>query len=86
LHRCGSSELVRFTFDKVVKAKTGLSLKMALSRAVKKIKKIKKNQLLQGLGEFLDDKQKPLVKKKMQEETLFYLKLMFAQSAQLVRP
>lgn len=72
--------------EKVVKAKTGLSLKMALSRAVKKIKKIKKNQLLQGLGEFLDDKQKPLVKKKMQEETLFYLKLMFAQSAQLVRP
>ena len=63
----------------VVKAKTGFSLKTALEKAIEKVKKIKKNQLLQGLGELLDEKQKLLVKEKLQEETLFYLKYLLKE-------
>lgn len=60
--------------EKVVKEKTGLSLKAALEKTIKKVKEIKKNQLLQGLGELLDEKQKPWVRENLQKETIFYLK------------
>jgi len=65
--------------EKVVKEKTGLSLKTALEKTMEKVKKIKKNQLLQGLGELLDEKQKPLVKENLQKETLFYLRYLLEE-------
>jgi len=65
--------------EEVVKEKTGLNLKTALGKAIEKIKKIKKNQLLQGLGELLDEKQKPWVKENLQKETLFYLKYLLEE-------
>ncbi len=61
--------------ETAVKEKTGLTLKQALQKAIYKIKMIKTNQLLQGMGDLLDNNQKEWVKKKMKEELLFYLKL-----------
>ncbi|MEK7111354.1 MAG: hypothetical protein AAB856_02050, partial [Patescibacteria group bacterium] len=55
--------------------KTGLSLVKALEQAIKKINDINKNQILQGLGELLDVKQKIWVREKLTEETMFYLRL-----------
>lgn len=63
----------------VLKEKTGLTLKTAIEKAIEKIKKIKKNQLLQGLGELLDEKQKPWVKENIQKEALFYLKYLLEE-------
>lgn len=59
----------------IVKKTTGLNLKQALIEAAKKIKKVKKNQLLQGLGELLEERQKTWVKEKLKEELIFQLKL-----------
>lgn len=61
--------------EKVLKEKTGFSLEEALKKTLQKVKSVKKNQLLQGLGELLDEKQKIWVKEKLKEELLFYLKL-----------
>ena len=58
-----------------LKNKTSMTLKLALKMAIKKVENVKKNQLLQGLGELLDDKQKNWVKEKLKEELLFQLKL-----------
>jgi len=65
--------------EEVVKEKTDLTLKTALGKAIEKIKKIKKNQLLQGLGELLDEKQKPWVRENLQKEALFYLKYLLEE-------
>lgn len=58
----------------VLKEKTGYTLKQALKKAIEKVKKVKKKQLLQGLGELLEEKQKGWVKENLQKESLFYLK------------
>lgn len=61
--------------EAVVKEKTGLSIKKALLQAIKKIKAVKQNQILTGLGELLDPKQKAWVKEKLIDDTVFYLRL-----------
>lgn len=61
--------------EPLVTERTGLSLKEVLQKAVKKTENLKKNQLLQGLGELLDEKRKLWVKEKLKEELLFQLKL-----------
>lgn len=61
--------------QKVLQDKTGLSSRQALKKTVDKIKAIKKNQLLQGLGELLTNSQKNWVRDKLKEELLFYIKL-----------
>lgn len=61
--------------EEAIKEKIGLTLKATLKKTIEKVKKIKKNQLLQGLGELLDEKQKPWIKENLQKETIFYLKL-----------
>ncbi len=65
--------------EKSVKEKTGLGFESALKKTIEKIRKIKKNQLLQGLGELLEEKQKFWVKENLQEETLFYLKYLLEE-------
>ena len=60
--------------EEALKERTGITLKAALIETIEKIRKIKKNQLLQGLGELLDKKQKPWVRENLQKEALFYLK------------
>lgn len=61
--------------EKFLKEKTGLSLQEALEEAQKRIKNIKKTELLAGLGDLLDNKQKAFVKEKLVDELIFQLKL-----------
>ena len=61
--------------ETVLKEKTGLSLKEGLKQAISKLSGIKKSQVLQGLGELIDEKQKIWIKDKLIEETIFYLRL-----------
>lgn len=59
----------------IVKENTGLALVQALRKAQTQVKKVKKTELLAGLGELLDNKQKAFMKEKLPEELVFYLKL-----------
>ncbi len=59
----------------VVMEKTSLSLSQGLGQAEKQVHSLKKAQLLQGLGELLDEKQKEWVRSKLVEEVTFYLRL-----------
>lgn len=62
--------------EDVVKEKTNLSLNAALKKAIGIVKRVTKNQLLEGLGELLqDEKQKAWVKEKLVDELLFQLRL-----------
>lgn len=58
----------------VVKAYTGKSVRDHLADCLKVIERIKDSQLLQGLGEVLDEKEKIWVKKNLKAEALFLLK------------
>lgn len=59
----------------VFREKAGITLKKGLTEAVKKVKSVKDNQLLQGLGKLLESEQKRFVKEKLKEELVFLLKL-----------
>ncbi len=59
--------------EEVLKEKTDFNLNQALGKAISKVKEIKKNQLLQGLGELLEEKQKLWVKENLSKEVIFYL-------------
>lgn len=61
--------------QKLLREKTEMSLTQALSRAGKQIKGVKPRELLAGLGELLDNKQKSWVREKLIAETLFQLRL-----------
>lgn len=61
--------------ENVVKEKTGLSLKEAFKKAEGQVSKVTKNQLLSGLGDLLDNKQKVQVKDRLKDDLVFYLKL-----------
>jgi len=55
--------------------KVGISLSEALEKAKRQVKTIKKTELLAGLGDLLDNKQKDWVREKMVDELVFYLDL-----------
>ena len=55
--------------------KSGMNLTQAIFKARERIKKIKKTELLSGLGELLDNRQKNWVRDKLIEEKIFYLDL-----------
>lgn len=59
----------------VLTEKTGFSINQALKQAIKKVSGIKKNQLLHGLGDLIDAKQKSWLKEKLIDETIFQLRL-----------
>lgn len=61
--------------ETVLKEKTGLSIEQVLKKALEKVAKIEKNQVLQGLGELLDNKQKAWAKENLIKDTIFQLKL-----------
>lgn len=61
--------------DQVLKEKTGWGRKAALRRAIKLVEKIDSAQLLKGLGELVNQKQKNWIKTKLKNEILFLLKL-----------
>lgn len=61
--------------EAVLMEKTGLPFKKALQLAVKNVRAIKKNKVLDGLGELLDPKQKAWAREKLIDDTVFYLRL-----------
>ena len=65
-----------WSFDEnLLKFQTNLSLKKALKEALKKVKKIKINQLLQGIGELIEEKNKTWIKNNLKKELIFLLNL-----------
>jgi len=58
----------------VIKARTDKTVKEYLTDCVATIEKVKDNQILQGLGEFLNEKEKAWVKTYLRTETIFLLK------------
>lgn len=58
-----------------VKIQTKLDYVKALKTALAKVKKLKVGDLLSGLGELVDEKQKNWVKEKLLKEVVFYLNL-----------
>lgn len=61
--------------EEFLKEKSGLSLAQALKKAQSLVKGVKKTELLAGMGELLDNKQKAWVREKLRDETVFYLRL-----------
>ena len=61
--------------EAAITEKTGLSVKKAIPLAIKKVRTVKKNQILDGLGELLDAKQKAWAREKLVSDTIFYLRL-----------
>jgi predicted nucleotidyltransferase component of viral defense system len=65
-----------WSFDEnLLKFQTNLSLKKALKEALKKVKEIKTNQLLQGIGELIEEKDKNWIKNNLKKELIFLLNL-----------
>lgn len=58
----------------VIRARTGKKIKEYLSDCIAFIEGVKDRQILQGLGELLDDKEKAWVKNKLKAEAVFMLK------------
>lgn len=61
--------------EEFLKEKSGFSLSQALKKAQPLVKNVKSTELLAGLGELLDSKQKAWVKTKLQDELVFQLRL-----------
>lgn len=57
-----------------LEALTGKKFKSLLKDCVSTIDKIKDNQILQGIGEFIDEKEKAWMKEHLKTETIFLLK------------
>lgn len=62
--------------DRFFQQQSGLSLDAGLRTAIEHVSIIRKNQILQGLGELLDERQKSWVRDKLVKETVFQLKLL----------
>jgi len=60
---------------KVVKEKTSLSLPRALNKAIKIIKKVPNNKVLNGMGELLEEKQKQSIKETLKDDLIFQIRL-----------
>lgn len=61
--------------EKLLNEKTEMSLAQALAKAKKLVASVKPTDLLAGLGELLDNKQKSWVREKLVPEILFQLRL-----------
>lgn len=60
--------------EKVVRLRTGQAVKPYLEDCISIIEEVKDNQILQGLGELLGEKEKVWVKNKLRSETVLMLK------------
>ena len=59
----------------IVESRTGMKFKEFLQKCIDSLEKITDQNILSGMGELLDDKQKDWVKAKLRTETIFLLKL-----------
>ena len=65
-----------WNFDKkAIRDTLDISLSDALAKAVIKVEKVGRNQLLHGLAEFVDEKKKVWIRERLKSELLFQLKL-----------
>jgi predicted nucleotidyltransferase component of viral defense system len=65
-----------WSFDeKHIKFQIKLELEKALKLAKEKVEQIKPNQLLQGIGELIEEKDKQWIKNNLKKEVVFYLSL-----------
>jgi len=60
---------------KIVESRTGMSFKEFLQKCIDSLEKMTDQNILSGMGELLDAKQKDCVKAKLRTETIFLLKL-----------
>jgi hypothetical protein len=60
----------------VFEQKTGLTFENGLEIIIGQIENIHRNEILQGLGEVIDEERKNWVRDKLVEETVFQLKLL----------
>lgn len=61
--------------EDLVRVKCNLTWREAIKESIKRIEKLKQNEILQGLGELLTPKQKDWAKDKLVKELVFLLKL-----------
>ncbi len=61
--------------EDIIKLRTDKDLNEYLKDCAKHIEKVNNNQILQGLGELVEEKQKQWIKENLKKETLFLLKL-----------
>ena len=64
----------------IVEARTGMRFKDFLNKCITLLEKMSDRNILAGMGELLDAKQKVWAKTKLQSETIFLLKLKFADA------
>ena len=62
--------------EKVFEQKTGMNLEKGLEIIIKQIEGIRRNEILQGLGELITEGQKNWAREKLVEETVFQLRLL----------
>lgn len=61
--------------EQIIEKRTGLSIQQFLQQCVQALEAMDTRDILSGLGELLDNKQKAWVKEKLRDETIFLLKL-----------
>lgn len=62
--------------ERVFKQKTGMSLEKGLEIIIKQVESIRRNEILQGLGELIGEGQKSWAREKLLEEAVFQLRLL----------
>ncbi|MFA5023500.1 MAG: nucleotidyl transferase AbiEii/AbiGii toxin family protein [Patescibacteria group bacterium] len=60
---------------KIIETRTGLTYQEFLQKNIKALEEVPERNILSGMGELLDEKQKNWVKTKLKKETLFLLRL-----------
>ncbi len=68
--------------SKIVEKRSGMVFKTLLKKCITSLEKGKNKNILQGIGELLDEKQKLWVKKHLISDVLFLLKLMLESEVQ----
>jgi predicted nucleotidyltransferase component of viral defense system len=66
--------------DEIIELRTGMTVRAYLDKCIGLIESVKPKDILQGLGEIMDNKLKSWVKKNLIPETIFYLKYYLEQT------
>lgn len=61
--------------EQIIQKRTGLSMHQFLKKCIQGLESMNNRDILSGLGELLDAKQKAWVKEKLRAETIFLLKI-----------
>jgi len=60
---------------KIIKDRTGMEFSEFLKKSIAKLEQVSDKNILSGMGELLDEKQKDNVRKNLKNDTIFLLKL-----------